>query len=189
MSERERMLAGELYRPDDPELVAARSRARRLSRAYDEVPEDEPARRREILDALFGTLGSGAFIEPPFRCDYGVNIHAGDGLYMNFGCVLLDCNRIDIGHRVLLAPGVHIYTATHPLDAALRASGRELARPVRIGDDVWLGGGAIVLPGVTIGDGAVIGAGSVVTKDVAAGWVVAGNPARPIKRVDENGAR
>jgi len=181
------MLGGELYRPDDPELVALRAHARRLSRAYDAVGEDEPDRRREILGALFGTLGSGAYIEPPFRCDYGVNIHAGDGLYMNFGCVLLDCARIDIGHRVLLAPGVHIYTATHPLDAALRASGRELARPVRIGDDVWLGGGAIVLPGVTIGDRAVIGAGSVVTKDVTPGWVVAGNPARLIKRVDGSG--
>ncbi|WP_348652863.1 sugar O-acetyltransferase [Polyangium sp. y55x31] len=189
MSERERMLAGELYRPDDPELVAARTRARRLSRAYDEIPEDEPTRRRKILDALFGTLGSKAFLEPPFRCDYGANIHAGDSLYMNFGCVLLDCNRIDIGHRALLGPNVHIYTATHPLDAALRASGRELAKPVRIGNDVWIGGGAIVLPGVTIGDGAVIGAGSVVTKDVAAGWVVAGNPARPIKRADGNDTR
>ena len=184
MSERDRMLAGELYRPDDPELTTTRTRARRLCRAYDEVPEDGPARRREILETLFGTLGSGAFIEPPFRCDYGMHIHAGDGLYMNFGCVVLDCARIDIGHRVLFGPGVHIYAATHPLDAALRSSGRELARPVRIGDDVWLGGGAIVLPGVTLGDRVVVGAGSVVTKDVPPGWVVAGNPARLVKRTE-----
>jgi maltose O-acetyltransferase len=180
-SEREKMLAGELYFASDPELVQLRRRARRLTRLYNDTGPDEAARRGELLRELFGAIGEHPDIEPDFRCDYGGQIFAGARFFANFGCVILDCARVDIGDSVLLGPSVHIYTATHPLDASLRASGAELAKPVRIGSRVWIGGGAIVLPGVTIGDDAVIGAGSVVTRDVPACCVAVGNPCRVVR--------
>jgi len=171
MTARERMVAGELYDALDPELVEARERARLLL-----------ARDREALTALFGRLADDTVVEPPFHCDYGFNISVGRRFYANVNCVFLDCAPIEIGDHVLLGPGVHLYTATHPPDAAERRSGLELAKPIAVGDDAWLGGGAIVLPGVTIGARAVVGAGSVVTRDVSADERVAGNPARPIGR-------
>ena len=177
-SERERMLAGELYRASDPELLAARARARRVVARYNAEPEVS------ALESLFERLGANAVIEPPFHCDYGSNISIGDDLYANTGCVFLDCARIEIGDRVLFGPNVQLYAATHPVEAELRAEGLEYALPITIGDDVWLGGAVVVLPGVTIGDRAVIGAGSVVTKDVAAGVVAAGNPCRPIRELE-----
>jgi maltose O-acetyltransferase len=182
-SEREKMLAGELYLASDPELVEARLRARRLCRQYDALGEDDAAGRRAVLSELFGAIGPGAVIEPPFRCDYGTFLHAGARLYLNFGCVFLDCAQITIGDDVLFGPGVHLYAATHPIDPAVRASGPELARPIRIGNRVWMGGGAIVCPGVTIGDEAVIGAGSVVSKSIPARVVAAGNPCRVIRPI------
>jgi maltose O-acetyltransferase len=180
------MLAGELYLSADRELVELRRRARRQTRAYNETTEEEPDKRRAILTELFGAAGPRLEVETPFRCDYGWNIFAGDNLYMNFGCVLLDCAPIRLGRNVMMAPNVHLYTATHPVDPVVRASGRELAFPITIGDDVWLGGGAIVCPGVTIGDGAVIGAGSVVTKDIPALCVAVGNPCRVIRTIERN---
>lgn len=176
------MLAGELYMASDPELVAARLRARELTHEFNHSHPTEAERRRAILRSLFGTIGERFEVEPTFRCDYGSNIHVGERFYMNFDCVFLDVCEIRIGSDVLIAPGVHLYTAAHPLDASLRASGAEFGGPITIGDRVWIGGGARVLPNVTIGDEAVIGAGAVVTRSVPAGTIVAGNPARPIHR-------
>ncbi len=174
MTAREQMLAGELYNALDPELVEARRNARLLLARYNATGD------REALTALFGRLADDAIVEAPFHCDYGFNISVGMRFYANVDCVFLDCAPIEIGDHVLLGPGVHLYTATHPLDSAERRRGLELAKPIVVGDDVWLGGGAIVLPGVTIGARAVVGAGSVVTRDVPADDRVAGNPARPI---------
>ncbi|KAJ3029725.1 UNVERIFIED_CONTAM: hypothetical protein HDU68_011338 [Siphonaria sp. JEL0065] len=149
----------------------------------DDVAGDHPD-RVAILKDLFGGMGEGCHIESPFRCDYGKNITLGRNVYMNFGCTILDCNKVEIGDNVLIAPNVSIYTAHHPIDPELRTEwGPELASPVKIGNDVWIGGHAIILPGVTIGDGVTIGAGSVVTKDVESRTVVVGNPARVVKRV------
>lgn len=182
-TEREKMVAGGLYRPADPELSALRLNARRLTRLFNATTEQEPDRRRAILTELFGRIGPRFEVEPDFRCDYGFNIRAGDNLYINFGCVILDVAPVVIGRNAMLAPGVHIYTATHPLDPVERASGLEFAKPITIGDDVWIGGHATICPGVTIGDAAVIGAGAVVTKDVPPRTVVAGNPARAIRSI------
>ncbi len=182
-TERELMLSGELYFAYDPELVELRGRARRLTRLYNATREDEPRERERLLRELLGACGERVEIEPPFRCDYGSNIRLGDGVYMNFDCVILDCAPISIGERTLLGPGVHLYAATHPADPDVRATLRELARPISIGRNAWIGGGAIICPGVTIGDEAVIGAGSVVTRDVPARVIAAGNPCRVIRPV------
>lgn len=181
MTEREKMLAGELYAPTDPELVAMRLAARRLTRLYNATHEDESARRRTLIEELFGSVGENIEIEPTFKCDYGVNITLGSRVFMNFDCVILDVCRVTIGDDVMFAPGVHLYAATHPIDADLRHSGRELGKPITIGNKVWVGGGAIIMPGVTVGDRAIIGAGAVVTKDVPPGVIVGGNPARVIR--------
>jgi maltose O-acetyltransferase len=172
------MLAGELYRAQDAELVAGQLRAQRLLHAYNATGPDDATRRTELLQELLGAVGPNAAIRPPFFCDYGFNIRAGKNLFLNYDCVLLDCAAIDIGDDVQIGPAVQLYTATHPLDPVVRRSGLEAAKPIRIGDNVWIGGGAIVLPGVSVGDNAVIGAGSVVTRDVPAGATVVGNPAR-----------
>jgi maltose O-acetyltransferase len=172
------MLAGELYRAADPELAAGLLRAQRLLHVYNATGPDDSAQRAALLGELFGAIGPGAVIRPPFFCDYGSNIRIGKNLFANFDCVFLDCATIDIGDDVQIGPAVQLYTATHPLDPTVRRSGLEGAKPIRIGDNVWLGGGAIVLPGVVIGDDAVVGAGSVVTRDVPPGATVVGNPAR-----------
>jgi maltose O-acetyltransferase len=172
------MLAGELYRASDPELAAAHLRAQQLLMRYNATQPTEVGLRLSLLTELFGTVADNAVVKPHFVCDYGFNIHAGRNLFVNYGCVFLDCGLIVLGDDIQIGPAVQIYTATHPLDPVLRRSGLEAARPVRIGSNVWIGGSAIVLPGVTIGDDAVIGAGSVVTRDVAGGAVVVGNPAR-----------
>jgi maltose O-acetyltransferase len=169
------MLAGEPYDATDPELAADRERARALLQRY--TTERDPA----LLGTLFARIGKGTVVEAPFHCDYGWNIALGERVYANAFCVFLDCAPIEVGDRVLLGPGVHLYTATHPLDLAQRREGLEYARPIAIGDDAWLGGGSIVLPGITVGEGAVVGAGSVVSHDVRPGVTVAGNPARPIQ--------
>ncbi|GMU23025.1 MAG: maltose O-acetyltransferase [Phycisphaerae bacterium] len=180
-TELEKMLAGELYLAADPQLAQMRRAARRLTRLYNATTEEDSSRRREILNSLFGRVGTRVEIEPPFHCDYGRFIFAGEGLYLNFGCVILDCNEVHIGDNVLCGPYVQIYAATHPMDPAMRAAGPELTRPVRIGSRVWIGGGAIICPGVTIGDDTVIGAGSVVTRDIPAGVVAVGNPCRVVR--------
>lgn len=175
-SEKAKMLAGELYWSMDPALVAERARAAQ------EVARFNASGDVAVLRALFGALGANTSIMRVFACDYGTNIRIGRDGYINYNCVFLDCAAIEIGDRLQMAPAVQLYTATHPVDAATRRAGLEYARPIRIGDDVWIGGGAIILPGITIGDGSVVGAGSIVTHDVPAGSVVAGNPARVIRR-------
>jgi maltose O-acetyltransferase len=181
MTEKQRMLAGELYLAYDPELVTDRRRARDVVREYNATGTAETARRLALLSRLFGRVGARIEIEPPFHCDYGYNIFAGDGLYINFGCVVLDCAPVHIGDNVLFGPYVQLLAADHPRDPQLRRIGRELAAPIRIGDDVWIGGGAIFCPGVSIGDGTTIGAGSVVTCDIPPRVVAAGNPCRVLR--------
>ncbi|MCG3122747.1 MAG: Maltose O-acetyltransferase [Phycisphaerales bacterium] len=176
------MLAGELYLASDPQLVAMRRNARRLTRLFNATTEEQTGRRAELIRELFGSVGPRFEIEPDFRCDYGCHIHAGDNLFINFGCVMLDCARITLGSNVLIGPGVHFYAATHPTDPFIRATGQEYAKPITVGSDVWIGGHATICPGVTIGDGVTIGAGAVVTRDVPPGAVVVGNPARPVRR-------
>jgi maltose O-acetyltransferase len=175
MTALEQMLSGELYDAGDPELVAARARARQLLREYNAAADTS------VLGQLFASVGRDVVVEPHFHCDYGFNITVGDRFYANTGCVFLDCARISIGSRVLFGPAVHLYAATHPLAAETRRSGLECAQPITIGDDVWIGGGTIVLAGVTIGDRAVVGAGSVVTRGIPADTVAAGNPCRPLR--------
>jgi maltose O-acetyltransferase len=177
-SEREKMIAGEPYRASDPELLTARLRAQELLVRYNASAPRDTDGRDALLRELFGAAGDAPTVMPRFSCDYGFNIRVGRNLFVNYDCVFLDVAPIDIGDDVQIAPAVQLYTATHPLDPAERRSGLEGGRPIRIGHNVWIGGGAIVLPGVTVGDDAVIGAGSVVTRDVAAGAVVVGNPAR-----------
>jgi maltose O-acetyltransferase len=176
------MLAGELYDPFDPELVAGRERARDLCQDLNATREAESERRRTILLQLFGTGGDTAWIQPPFFCDYGANIHLGTRVFFNFNCVVLDVCRVTIGDYTLFGPAVQILTPLHPLDAMQRRE-REFGSPIEIGSDVWVGGGALILPGVRIGDRTVIGAGSVVTRDVPADVFAAGNPCRVIRHL------
>lgn len=174
-SEREKMLAGELYRPNDPGIQAElAATAQWLARYNGSLPAERPQLLRERL----GSVGGGAEIRPPFFCDYGFNIRLGAGAFMNFNCVVLDVVAVDIGPGTQIGPAVQIYAADHPRDHEQRAAGLELGRPVRIGRNVWIGGGAIILPGVVIGDDAIVGAGSVVTRSVPSGVTVRGNPAR-----------
>jgi maltose O-acetyltransferase len=187
--EEAKMLAGELYLASAPELVAKRARARELTRRYNATSPRERDARRRLLTQLLTTVGEDVEIEPPFHCDYGTQIVIGAGVYINVGCVVLDCAQVVIGDQALLGPGVHIYAATHPVDPGVRRSGRELAAPVSIGADVWLGGGAIVCPGVTIGAGTTIGAGSVVTRAIPPGVVAAGNPCRILRALNPATAR
>ncbi len=183
-SEKGKMLNGEIYDASDPELVAERERARELTRQYNRTGATDYERRDELLQELFGSVGDEFLIEPPFRCDYGYNIHVGESFYANFGCVVLDVCRVTIGRNCMLGPGVHIYTATHPLDATERTSGDEYGKSVTIGDDVWVGGRAVLNPGITVGDGAVIGSGAVVTDDVPSDVVVQGNPATVVRELE-----
>lgn len=177
MSEKEKMIAGLPYHSYDAQLCAERQHARSITRLFNASLESEFSHRTVLLKRLFGSSGERLEVEPPFRCDYGYNIHVGEDFYANFDCVILDVCPVHIGANCLLAPGVHIYTAAHPLSPAERAAKTEFGKPVRIGDNVWIGGKAIILPGVTIGDNAVIAAGAVVTKDIPANAVAMGNPA------------
>jgi maltose O-acetyltransferase len=179
-TERDKMLAGELYDPLDPELAAARVRARDLCQDLNATREADEAARRRILVDLFGAGGDGVWMQPPFYCDYGSNIFLGKRVFFNFNCVVLDVCPVRIGDYTLFGPAVQIYTATHPLEAELRRT-REFAKPVTIGSDVWVGGAAVILPGVTIGSRSVIGGGSVVTRDIPDDVFAAGNPCRVIR--------
>jgi maltose O-acetyltransferase len=182
-AEKEKMLAGEPYNCLDPELDAERQRARALLRLYNR--SEAPHERQAILEQLLGHVGQDSIIEPPFYCAYGQNIHLGDHVFLNVLCTILDCNEVRIGHHVFIGPGVQIYTAAHDLRAEARIQGWEVAKPIVIEDNVWLGGSAILLPGVTVGRNAVVGAGAVVSRDVAANTVVAGNPARVIREIEQ----
>lgn len=184
-TEREKMLAGELYNAADPELTQGRRRARNLLKSFNDSRDEEGDLRQRILAELFGTVGTNVSIEPPFFCDYGSNIHIGNDVFFNFNCVILDPAQVEIGSTVLFGPNVQIYTATHPLDYQTRRTWLELAKPIRIGSDVWIGGSAILGPGITIGDRTVIGAGSVVTKDIPAGVFAAGNPCRVVRELGD----
>jgi maltose O-acetyltransferase len=179
------MLAGELYDPLDPELVQMRTRARDLCQALNGTREADVVERRRILRELLGAGGEGVSVQPPFYCDYGLNIHLGEGVYFNFNCVVLDVGEVRIGDFTLFGPSVQIYTATHPLNAKLRRQ-KEYAKPITIGSDVWVGGASVICPGVTIGDRSVIGAGSVVTRDVPPGVLAVGNPCRVIRNLTED---
>jgi maltose O-acetyltransferase len=183
-SEREKMLRGDLYLASDPELVAARVRARRLWAELNRSDPEDGTLRARVLRELLGAAGARVCIEPPFYCDYGSNIFLGDGVFVNFGGVFLDPGRIVVGAEAQLGPMVQLLTADHPRDAAARAAGPELARPIHIGARAWLGGGVVVCPGVTIGEETVVGAGSVVARDLPARVVAAGNPCRVIRSMD-----
>lgn len=175
------MLAGEPYDPAAPELQADQLQTMRWLARYNSAL-GQPDQWRSLLLERLGSLGEGSIIRPPFHCDYGFNIKVGNGVFMNFNCVILDVVEVTIGDKTQIAPGVQILTADHPRDAATRNTGLEFGRPIHIGRGVWIGAGALILPGVTIGDEALIGAGSVVTRDVPAGATVVGNPARLMSR-------
>ncbi|MYL45678.1 acetyltransferase [Virgibacillus halodenitrificans] len=182
----DKMVAGKMYNPADPLLTKKRENARRLVRLYNQTMETEMEKRTGILKELLGSVGGNIYMEPAIRIDYGCNTHVGKNFYANFDCVILDSCEVRIGDNCMLAPGVHIYTATHPIRANERNSGREYGKSVSIGHNVWIGGRAIINPGVTIGDNAVIASGAVVTKDVPANVVVGGNPAKVIKQIEQN---
>jgi maltose O-acetyltransferase len=183
-TERAKMLRGELYDPFDPALVAGRARARDLCQSLNATREREDDERRRILRELFGAGGDTVWMQPPFFCDYGSNIELGERVFFNFNCVVLDVCPVHIGSFTLFGPAVQIYTPMHPMNAELRRR-QEFGKPIEIGSDVWVGGGAIILPGVRIGSRAVIGAGSVVTRDVAEGVFAAGNPCRFVREISE----
>jgi maltose O-acetyltransferase len=182
MSEKQKMLAGELYFAEDPELISDRSRAAKLLHSYNYGSGDKSEHATELLRELLGQIEEGSVIRAPFFCDYGYNITLGRGVFLNFNCVLLDVMPIRIGDGCQIGPGVQIYAADHPRDPDTRRRGLENGKSVTVGKNVWIGGGAILLPGISIGDDAIVGAGSVVTRNVAAGTTVAGNPARQIRR-------
>jgi maltose O-acetyltransferase len=183
-TERQKMLAGEMYDPLDLELVAGRARARDLCRELNATRESEEVERRRILSELFGKGGETVWMQPPFFCDYGTNIELGERVFFNFNCILLDVCPVRIGDFTLFGPAVQIYTPLHPFNAEQRRRG-EYGKPIEIGSDVWVGGGAIILAGVKIGSRSVIGAGSVVTRDVPDAVFTAGNPCRVIRAITE----
>ena len=180
-TEKQKMLAGELYRAGDPEIQADQAAAKSWMVRYNAALGASAAERRALLRELLAEVGDGAVIRPPFHCDFGYNIRLGRDVFLNFNCVILDVVAVTIGAGTQIGPAVQIYTADHPRDPELRKTGAEFGRPVSIGQNVWIGGGAIILPGLTIGDDAVVGAGAVVTRDVPQGATVLGNPARQKK--------
>ncbi len=183
LSHHDRMLAGEPYRSDDPELVEAHLRARCLSERFNRAGVDQSVLRGSILGELLGSFGAGSEIRPPFYCDYGSNLRMGTDCFVNFGLVALDAALITVGDDVQIGPQVQLLTPTHPTDPDLRRAKWEAAEPISIGDNVWLGGGCIVLPGVAIGEDTVVGAGTVVTTSLPAGVVAVGNPARIVRSI------
>ena len=184
MTERQKMLIGDLYDPLDAELTSARERARDLCQALNATREAEQEARRRILSELFGKGGETVIMQPPFYCDYGSNIELGERVFFNFNCVVLDVCPVRIGDFTLFGPAVQILTPMHPFNASLRRK-QEYGKPVEIGSDVWVGGGALILPGVRVGSRTIIGAGSVVTRDIPDGVLAAGNPCRVIREITE----
>jgi len=178
------MLAGELYDPLDQQLTKERLQTRLLIKELNDTREDQTEERARVLKKLIPNAGADLWLQPPFYCDYGYNIAAGEKVFFNFNCVVLDVTRVTIGSRTLFGPNVQIYTATHPLNHQERAAGLEYAKPIVIGEDVWVGGSAIICPGVSIGDRSVVGAGSVVTKDIPADVFAAGNPCKVIRSLN-----
>lgn len=183
-TEKEKMIAGEIYDPADPILVKDREEARRKVRIYNQSLESEGEKRTELLKELLGSTGESLYMEPNIRFDYGYNTYVGENFYANFDCTILDVSEVRIGDNCMLGPSVQIYTATHPLHPTERNSGIEYAKPITIGNNVWIGGSAVICPGVTIGNNVVVAAGAVVTKNVPDNVVVGGNPAKVIKKID-----
>ncbi|MDO7907103.1 sugar O-acetyltransferase [Paenibacillus sp. JX-17] len=183
-TEKQKMLDGELYIAADPELTRERAYARQMTRLYNQTTEVDEERRVQILKELLGSTGTHLSMEPNIRFDYGYNIHVGEHFYANFDCTILDVCEVRIGDNCLFGPGVHIYTATHPVNPYERIKGPEYGKPVTIGNNVWVGGRAVINPGVTIGNNVVIASGAVITKDVPDHMIVGGNPAKFIKEVD-----
>lgn len=184
-TEKEKMLAGELYDPLDPQLVEDRLRTRLLIKELNDSREDAVEERIRILKELIPQAGEGLWLQPPFYCDYGSNMIVGDKVFFNFNCVVLDVMEVKIGSRTLFGPNVQVYTATHPIDHQERSSGVEYAKPISIGEDVWVGGSAVICPGVSIGDRTIIGAGSVVTRDIPSDVFAAGNPCKVIRELNK----
>lgn len=183
-TEKQKMLDGELYNAADAELVKERENARRLTRLFNQSFESDHEQRQDIIKELFGDTGNQFYLEPTFRCDYGYNIHVGENFYANFDCVILDVCEVRFGENCFLAPGVHIYTAGHPINPFERNAGPEFGKPVTIGNNCWIGGRAVINPGITIGNNVVIASGAIVTKDVPDNVIVGGNPARIIKQIE-----
>ena len=184
MTERELQQKGMLYGLDE-ELLALHNNSKRITRLLNSTLETERARRRELVQELFASAGEGAYIEPPFYCDYGVNTSVGKNFYCNYDCVFLDCGKITVGDNVMLGPKVALYAVNHAIDPAVRSQGHDYPVPITIGSNVWSGGSGGVGPGVTIGENTVIGAGSVVTKDIPSNVVAAGNPCRVIRPITQ----
>ena len=183
-SERQKMLDAELYYPSDKELVAMRFDARKKMAEINAIDQSEVKRRASLFKALFGKTGKRIYIESNFNCDYGCNIEVGENFYANFGCVILDCAKVSFGDDCMLAPQVGIYAATHPIDPEQRKTGIEIARPVSFGNNCWIGGQAVINPGVSLGNNVVVASGAVVTKSYGDNVVLAGNPARVIRRIE-----
>ena len=186
MTEKEKMLAGELYRGDsDPNLIRDRLAVKDKCREYNMLMPSDQEKRKALMRTVLGKTKTNFHIEQPFMCDYGYNIEIGENFYANHNLVILDCNKVVFGDNVFIAPNCGFYTAGHPLDHKTRSSGLEFAKPITVGDDVWIGGNVVVLPGVTIGARSVIGAGSVVTKDIPPDSLAVGNPCRVIKKLTD----
>ncbi len=184
MTEKEKMLSGQLYNALDKTLSAERHHARMLFQKINQLGEESIEGRKDLFKELLGKTTNNFWIEPPFYCDYGYNIELGNKVFFNFNCCILDVMPVKIGDNVFFGPHVQIYTATHPMEAKIRNSMLEFAKPITIGNDVWIGGGAIICPGVTIGNGVVVGTGAVVTKDIVDNVFVGGNPAKVIKQIN-----
>jgi maltose O-acetyltransferase len=180
-SEKEKMLAGELYQASDPELIQERLQARKLMQLLNSSAPTESENRVSLLRKLVGKAGKNPWIEVPFYCDYGYNIQMGEDCFFNFNCMVLDVCKVTLGDRVLIGPAVQLYTAIHPLDAASRGALWEFGKPIEIGSDVWIGGGAVICPGVILGDRVVVAAGAVVTKSFPSDVLIGGNPAKIIR--------
>ncbi len=186
MTEKEKMLSGEMYNPMDPQLVEDRLKARILFQEINNINDNDKVKRDATFYKLLTNTKEGLWIEPPFYCDYGYNIKAGKNVFMNFNCCILDVAEVQIGDNCMMGPNIQIYTATHPLEFKERNSGREFAKPISIGKNVWIGGNAVICPGVNIGNNVVIGAGSIVTKSFPDDVFIAGNPAKIVKSIDNS---
>ena len=185
MTEKEKMLGGKPYKASGEELASERQYAKEMIFDYNTLRPNEAYKRNEIIKKLFNNAGNNFYIEPPFRCDYGYNISVGENFYTNYNCTILDCAKVTIGNNVLIAPNVSLFTAGHPIHFELRNEALEYAFPINIGNNVWIGGGVIVNPGITIGDNVVVGAGSVVTKDIASNSIAVGNPCKVIREITD----
>ena len=179
------MLAGKLYLAEDEELKKDNKKAKKLTRIFNGTTEDELAYRSELLKELFKTTGENLYIEPPFHCDYGCHISIGENFYANYDCIIIDVCEVSIGKNVFFGPRVGLYTAAHPIDATVRNTLLEFGKPIQIGNNVWIGGNAVVNPGVTIGDNSIIGSGSVVTKNIPENVIAAGNPCKVLRKITE----